>query len=370
MARRDRFRDVPPSLSGRSRHDVFVSLIDGVVSGVWRMTGNIRNLSPPSEPDNTIALTVTDRDVVAHDQDVIALTMVATDGGRLPRWHPGAHIDVHLPSGLLRQYSLCGDPDDAESYRIAVRRIPDGGGGSVEVHDLSVGLTVTTHGPRNAFPLTVPGYGSPARRFRFIAGGIGITPILPMLGLAERLGVDWSMLYAGRSRDSLPFVDEVAQFWDRVWIRTDDVGGLPTAAELLGDCPDGTAVYACGPAPMLTAIRSALSGRDDVELHFERFAAPPVVDGKEFSVTVASTGDTIRVGADETLLSALSRAGVHAPYSCQQGFCGTCRTRVVGVTEGTVDHRDTLLTDPEHENKMMLICVSRATEGSRLTLDL
>jgi ferredoxin-NADP reductase len=371
MVRRDRFRDVPPSLSGRSRHDVFVSLIDGVVSGVWRLTGNIRNLSPLTEPDNTIALTVTGRDVVAHDQDVIALTFAAADGERLPRWHPGAHIDVLLPSGRLRQYSLCGDPAVSDVYRIAVRRIPDGGGGSVEVHDVfDIGATTTTQGPRNAFPLTVPGYGSPTRRFRFIAGGIGITPILPMLALAGRLGVDWSMVYAGRTRDSLPFLDEVARYGDRVRIHTDDDGGLPTALDLLGDCPDGTAVYACGPAPMLTAIRSELAGRNEVELHFERFAAPPVVDGKKFTVTVASTGRQIHVGADETLLAALNRAGVPAPYSCRQGFCGTCRTRVLAVADGDVDHRDTLLTEPEHENQMMLICISRATEGSRLTLDL
>ncbi len=188
------------------------------------------------------------------------------------------------------------------------------------MHELAIGDTVTTHGPRNAFPLTIPGYGSPTRRFRFIAGGIGITPVLPMLGLAQRLGVDWSMVYAGRSRDSLPFIEEVATFGDRVRIRTDDADGLPTAAELLGDCPPGTAVYACGPAPMLTTIRSELAGRADVELHFERFAAPPVVDGHEFAVTVASTGEEIRVAADETLLAALNRAGVHAPVFVPAGL--------------------------------------------------
>jgi ferredoxin-NADP reductase len=301
---------------------------------------------------------------------VVALTFAAADGKPLPRWHPGAHIDLRLPSGRLRQYSLCGDPEHPDTYRVAVRRISDGGGGSVEVHDvLDVGATVATHGPRNAFPLTVPGYGSPTRRFRFIAGGIGITPILPMLSLAQRLGVDWSLVYAGRTRDSLPFLDEVASL-DRVRIHTDDAEGLPTAGDLLGDCPDATAVYACGPAPMLTAIRSELAGRDKVELHFERFAAPPVVDGREFDVAVGSTGQQIRVAADETLLAALKRSGVDAPYSCQQGFCGTCRTRVLGVDGGAVDHRDTLLTAPEHENQMMLICVSRASEGSRLTLDL
>jgi ferredoxin len=121
------------------------------------------------------------------------------------------------------------------------------------------------------------------------------------------------------------------------------------------------------PAPMLTAIRTALVGRDDVELHFERFAAPHVVDGRDFSVSVASTGQAVRVGADETLLSALNRAKVRAPYSCQQGFCGTCRTRVLA---GAVDHRDTLLTGPERAGGMMLTCVSRAVDGSHLSLGL
>jgi ferredoxin len=159
----------------------------------------------------------------------------------------------------------------------------------------------------------------------------------------------------------------MACFGDRVAIRTDDVSGLPTARELLGECPDGTAVYACGPAPMLTAIGAELAGRDNVELHFERFAAPPVVDERKFSASIASTGQTVAVGADETLLSALNRAGAHAPYSCQLGFCGTCRIRVL---DGIVEHRDTLLTDPERDSGMMLICISRGVENSRLTLDL
>ena len=364
----DRFRQAPPSVSGRVKHDPSLGAADAAITGLLAISGTIRKIKPPAEPDRTIALTVVDRRVVAHDQDVVALTLVAADGSGLPRWHPGAHLDIHLPSGLLRQYSLCGDPDDSDTYRIAVRRIVDGGGGSIEAHDrLPVGAGVMTHGPRNAFPLTVPGYGSPTRRVRFIAGGIGITPILPMLALAQRLGVDWSMMYAGRSVDSLPFIDEVARFGERVEIRTDDVTGVPSAAELLGDCPDGTTVYACGPAPMLTAIRAMLAGRANVELHFERFAAPPVVDGREFSVSIASTGQQVVVGADETLLTALRRSDVAAPYSCQQGFCGTCRTRVVA---GNVDHRDTLLTDPERACGMMLVCISRAADGAHLVLDL
>ena len=364
----ERHRRVPPSASGRLRHDPTLSLADAAISGLFAASAAVRRIRPPAGGPDTFALTVAARRVVAHDQDVVELTLTPVGGAALPPWYPGAHLDVHLPSGAVRQYSLCGNPAVTSDYRIAVRRIPGGGGGSIEVHDaLPVGSTVRTHGPRNAFPLTVPGYGSPARRFRFIAGGIGITPILPMLALARRLGIDWSMVYTGRSLDSLPFVDDVAGYGAAVTVRTDDRQGLPSAADLLGECPPGTAVYACGPAPMLTAIRSDLVGRDDVELHFERFAAPPVVDGRPFPVTIASRGEPVEVGAEETLLAALRRAGVAAPYSCQQGFCGSCRTQVLA---GSVDHRDTLLTGPERDAGMMLTCVSRATDGSGLTLDL
>lgn len=368
MAVFDRFRQAPPSVSGRSSHDVLLAVADVAVTGLWALSGSIRRVIPPAVHDSSIMLTVAERRVVARDQDVVMLTFADVDGAPLPPWRPGAHLDIHLPSGRVRQYSLCGDPARRDTYRIAVRRIPDGGGGSAEVHDsLAVGGRVTTSGPRNAFPLTVPGYGSPRQRVRFVAAGIGITPILPMLRHVERLGVRWSMVYAGRSRDSLPFLDELAEFGDRIEVLTDDVHGIPTAADLLGDCLDGTTVYACGPAPMLTAIRAQLVDRDDVELHFERFAAPPVIDGEAFDVRVASTGATVQVGAEQTLLSALQRADVWPPYSCRQGFCGTCRTRVL---DGRVDHRDTLLTDPERAEGMMLVCISRAAKGHQLTLDL
>ncbi|RAV09811.1 oxidoreductase [Mycolicibacterium sp. GF69] len=368
MGLRERYRQLPANPLRPRRRYVMIGVAEAVITGMEALAGSVRRVTPPPELDRALALRVADRQVVAQDENVVALTLASADGTPLPRWHPGSHIDITLPSGLVRQYSLCGDPADRDRYRIAVRRIPDGGGGSVEVHEaLRPGTTVTSHGPRNAFPLTVPGHGSPTQRLRFIAGGIGITPILPMLRLAQRLDVEWSMVYTGRSRESLPFVAEVARYRPHIDIRTDDVAGLPSADELLGDCPDGTAVYACGPAPMLTAIRERLVGRDNVELHFERFAAPPVVDGTNFSVTVASTGDVIDVTSDETLLSALRRSGVDAPYSCQQGFCGTCRSRVLA---GDVDHRDMLLTDTERADGMILTCVSRAAESSHLTLDL
>ncbi|OBF93185.1 ferredoxin [Mycobacterium sp. 852002-51152_SCH6134967] len=368
MGLRERYRQLPAHPLRPGRRYAMIGIADVVINSMEALAGAVRKVTPPRELDRTLILRVAEREVVARDENVVALTLVAADGESLPRWHPGSHIDITLPSGLVRQYSLCGDPARADSYRIAVRRIPDGGGGSIEVHEgLHTGATATSHGPRNAFPLTVPGYGSPTRRLRFVAGGIGITPILPMLRLAQALGVEWSMVYTGRSQDSLPFIEEVARFGSRVQIRTDDVDGLPDADDLLGDCPDGTAVYACGPAAMLTVIRERLVGRDNVELHFERFAAPPVEDGTTFSVTVAARDQTIDVGAEETLLAALRRSGVQAPYSCQQGFCGTCRTRVLA---GAVDHRDTLLTDTERDGGLMLICISRAAEGSHLTLDL
>ncbi|MGV0991830.1 MAG: PDR/VanB family oxidoreductase [Mycobacterium sp.] len=360
--------DLPGRGFRRLRYSALLGLADVTVTGLWATTGRLRKPIPPPQRDRTLTLTVTDRRIVAHDQNVVALELAAADGSPLPQWHPGSHLDIHLPSGRVRQYSLCGEPGLRTSYRIAVRRIPDGGGGSIEVHDaLPVGSTVTTSGPRNAFPFAVPGHGSPARRIRFVAGGIGITPILPMLDLADRIGVDWSMIYVGRSADSIPFIDEVRRFGDRVEIRTDDVHGQPCAEELLGECPDGTTVYACGPAAMLTLIRSRLIGRSEVELHFERFAAAPVIGGEEFTVTIGSSDQEFTVGAEETILAALRKGGVTTAYSCQQGFCGTCRTRVL---EGVVQHRDTLLGTAERDAGMMLTCVSRAAAGENLRLDL
>ncbi len=360
--------DLPGRGLGRLRYSGLLGLADVTVTGLWAVTGRLRKPTAPPQRDRTLTLTVVDRKVVARDQNVVELTLAASDGSALPAWHPGAHLDIGLPSGRVRQYSLCGDPGTRNTYRIAVRRIPDGGGGSIEVHDaLAVGSTVTTSGPRNAFPLSVPGHGSPSRRIRFIAGGIGITPILPMLALAQRLNLDWSMIYVGRSRDSIPFLDEVGSFGERIEIRTDDVSGVPSVDDLLGECLSGTTVYVCGPASMLTLIGERLAGRTDVELHFERFAAAPVVDGEEFTVTIGSSGRRVTVRADETLLSALRSAGVDAPYSCRQGFCGTCRAKVM---EGVVQHRDALLTEPERASGMMLTCVSRAAAGEDLRLDL
>ncbi|WP_066903728.1 PDR/VanB family oxidoreductase [Mycolicibacterium houstonense] len=363
---------VPAHVRGRYRRDPLL-VVANKFSTLWFGTfPRLKRTTEVADINRTRTLRVARRDTVAHDENVVALTLTSAYGVELDPWTPGAHLDLLLPSGRIRQYSLCGDPANRDSYRIAVRRVPNGGGGSIEVHDtLAVGSLVRVTGPRNGLPMSIPGYGSPARRLRFVAGGIGITPILPMVVAAERLGLEWSMVYTGRSRDSLPFIDDVAAFGDKVTIRTDNEHGLPTTVDLLGDLPASTSVYCCGPTPMLELLRSALTGREDVELHYEGFSAPPVVDGDRFTVVLARSGRSIAVSAQESALAAVLREDPAATaYSCMQGFCGTCK---VTVLAGEVDHRDSLLTAAERDEGAILTCVSRAADRTghgKLVLDL
>ncbi|MET8799160.1 PDR/VanB family oxidoreductase [Nocardia sp. NPDC004568] len=330
----------------------------------WTALTNRRELTPRAD-DGRIRVRVVERQIRAHDNDVVSLRLAAADGRDLPRWRPGAHLDVELPSGRLRQYSLCGDPADTRTYRIAVRRIP--GGGSEEVHRaIAAGAALVVRGPRNAFPFAVPGHGSPAGRLRFVAGGIGITPILPMMRLADSLGIDWTMVYTGRARETLPFLDEVERFGGRVTVRTDDRSGLPTGAELVDGVRRGTAVYCCGPAPMVGAVAAALRGIPGVELHSERFSAPPIVDGAPFEIELARSGEVLAVPADRSALDVLLAHRPDQPYSCRQGFCRTCRVRVLS---GAPDHRDSVLSPAERAAGDLLACVSRGA-GDRLLLDL
>ncbi|MDT7771475.1 MAG: hypothetical protein QOC67_399 [Pseudonocardiales bacterium] len=336
-----------------------------------RMSGRFSTLGRrPSVVAVNRELRVVVREVRAEASDVVSLRLVRPRGeraaGALPAWRPGAHLDVVLPSGQVRQYSLCGDPADRDSYRIAVRRIADGGGGSREVHGLAEGAELTVRGPRSAFPLIQ------APRYLFLAGGIGITPILPMLRAVAATRADWRFVYAGRDRGSMPFLDEIAELDpSRVVIRADaEHGGPATGAELLEFAPGGeTTGYLCGPVPMLTAVRAAMNtagapGRV-AALHVERFSAPPVLGGRPFTVELARSGGILEVPADRSLLEVVGERLPDVAYSCRQGFCGTCRTRVL---EGAVEHRDRVLTQQER-GTTMTICVSRAG-GDRLVLDL
>ncbi len=355
---------IPATLRGRGRADLLLPALN-VVMGVWDALGSrVIRERPRQVRADRLTVTVTSARPVADG--VVSLEFTAEAQTPLPAWYPGAHIDVHLPSGRKRQYSLCGDPADRSRYSIAVRRVPadtGGRGGSDEMHTLEVGDVLPISFPRNAFPLAPPGHGSSARRVHLIAGGIGITPILPMVRLADRLGVDWTLTYAGRSRASMPFLDALDRF-DRVTVLTDDVHGIPTGRDLLGEVLPSTAVYCCGPEPMLAAVREELGDRTDVELHFERFGAPPVLDGRPFAVELANTGEVFDVPADRSVLDVLADAHPDIPYSCHQGFCGTCRVRLLA---GDPDHRDRVLTDDERADGVFMPCVSRAS-GERLVV--
>ncbi|WP_330334989.1 PDR/VanB family oxidoreductase [Streptomyces sp. NBC_00536] len=296
--------------------------------------------------------------IVSRTEPAEGVLHLVLESPELPAWSPGAHIDITLPSGLVRQYSLCGDPADTGRYTIAVRLVEDGRGGSREAHaGLTEGSELELRPPRNRFALAA------APSYVFVAGGIGITPILPMLRAATAAGAAWTLLYGGRSRASMPFLDELAAYGERVTVVPEDEAGLP-GLSVLGAAPAGTLVYCCGPEPLMAAaVAAAPAG---VEVRLERFApgAPSGADAP-FTVTLARSGRTVEVPADGTTLAAVRRELPDTPYSCEQGFCGTCRQ---GVLSGEVDHRDDLLTD-EERGTSMLLCVSRA-RGEHLTLDL
>ena len=362
-------QDLPPHLYGKDRrHDLGLGLVMTAARAFARTTALLPmgRLTPPVA-DTGLELEVAQRVIEAVDGSVCSVELRSPAHEQLPTWWPGAHLDVHLPSGRMRTYSLCGDFRDRSTYRIAVRRLTDGGGGSIEAHEvLQVGSRITVRGPRNAFPFAPPGSGSTAPRVHFVAGGIGITPILAMMRLAESRGMDWSLLYWGRDAQSLPFLDEVARYGERVVVRTDDRDGLPTAAALLDGVVAGDAVYCCGPPPMIEMVRARVRELPGTELHIERFAPPPVVDGAPFIVELARSGEVVDIPATVSVLDAIRPGRPQIAYSCRQGFCGTC---VVGVIDGEPEHRDSLLTDRQHADGKMLVCVSRAAAGTRLVLD-
>ncbi len=317
-----------------------------------------------AEPRAEIKVVVAER--VEAAVGVVALTLAAADGGALPQWSPGAHIDLHLRADLTRQYSLCGDPADREHWRVAVLRESAGRGGSAFVHEeLAVGTTLAVSAPRNNFALL------PARRYLFIAGGIGITPLLPMIAQAEADGAEWSLLYGGRSRGSMAFAKGLAaRHGARVRIHPQDEHGLLDLAAHLADPAEQTLVYACGPEPMLAAVADACAHWPADALRVERFT--PVEVGEParadaFDVVLARSGTRVTVRPGCSILEAVESAGVTVLSSCREGTCGTCETAVL---EGVPEHRDSLLTQDEREsNEIMFLCVSRSL-SPELVLDL
>jgi ferredoxin-NADP reductase len=306
---------------------------------------------------------VTERRQLA--QEVIGLTLEGVDGS-LPPWGPGAHVDVVLPSGVVRQYSLCG-PLGSERYEIAVLRDLGGRGGSREVHrSLHPGSELNISAPRNRFPL------EDAHVYMLIAGGIGITPILSMIeALAER-AVPWRLVYGGRSRISMAFLEQLEAWGDKVTVVPQDRRGMvDLQSELHGH--QGSAIYVCGPGPMIAAVQGVVDAWDSPNLHYEQFVAPAEASGQAgagvasgFEVQLAVGGPVLAVSEEQTILQAFLRAGVDVLFSCEEGTCGSCQTTVLS---GEVDHRDALLSDEERAGQQMLICVSRA-RSARLVLDI
>lgn len=296
---------------------------------------------------------------------VLAITLRDPSGRRLPDWAPGAHIDLVLPGGLVRQYSLCGDRWDSTRYRVGVLREDAGRGGSVWVHDtLRPGDLLEIGGPRNTFPLR------PAGEYQFVAGGIGITPLLPMIDQAERLDIPWRLIYTGRSRARMAFLDDLARYGERVVVVPRDEQPRVDLERLVSGLPADARVYACGPGGLLSDLAGHFAGSPPGHLHMERFEPEqPVgrVDERSFEVELRRTGATVQVGADESVVDAVRRAGASVLTSCERGVCGTCETTVL---EGTPDHRDSLLDPRERAaGDCMFVCVSRSADA-RLVLDL
>lgn len=346
--------ELPKSLDG-SGPDRLLHLLHRLVGGVeWLHRNSRRGVAPPRPVNRDIPLVISQ--IRAEADGVRSLRLTRPGGGLLPAWQPGAHLDVLLPSGRKRQYSLCGPPGERNHYRIAVRRIADGAGGSREIHDeLVEGDRIVASGPRNAFPFVADG------SYLFVAGGIGITPILPMVRTAMARGADWRLVYAGRSRATMPFLPELAELpAERVWIRPDTEFGIPAAGtELLAHAPTGASVYACGPVPMITALRLELPGSTAKGLHWERFSAPPIIDGRTFTVELARSGRTVEVPADRSALEAIGEVLPEVAYSCRQGFCGTCH---VPLLSGEVRRRGRALGGD------VAICVDRGQ--GRIAVDL
>jgi ferredoxin-NADP reductase len=302
--------------------------------------------------------------------NALLLELESASGEVLPEWPPGAHLDIHLPSGLTRQYSLCGAREDRSTYVVVVLREPHGRGGSEEIYrELGVGTEFISSTPRDHFRLV------DASEYVLIAGGIGITPIKAMVDELRARGARWRLHYGGRSREHMAFVDELVDLGgDNVSIVPQDVDGLLDVPAMIGNLSPEAAVYCCGPAPLLDAVLTACAEAGASErLHFERFVPPTdgagfVTDGDTaFEVELRSSGVTLQVPADKTLLEVVQSVLPDVPFSCTEGYCGSCESVVL---DGEPDHRGSLMTPEEHdEERTMLICVGRS-KSHRLVLDL
>lgn len=312
-------------------------------------------------------------DVQAEARDVVLVEMRAPGGGALPPFEPGAHLEIELPNGLIRHYSLVNDCRERDRYVVAVGRAANGRGGSTFLHQsVHRGMRLSIDPPRNNFALDAN-----AECFLFIAGGIGVTPMMSMIAWCEARGRPWRLVYAVRNAQRAAFYETLVPYGDRVHLHFDDrAGGVLDVAPWMADARPGEHVYCCGPEPLMAAVRAAVGARAPETVHFEYFAAPvaavaPAVvgagDPASFRVELRKAGLSFEVPPEQSILDVLEEHGLALPYACREGLCGTCQTDVV---DGDIDHRDYVLSAADREaGRTMMICVSRA-KSPTLVLDL
>jgi tetrachlorobenzoquinone reductase len=305
------------------------------------------------------------RSVTWEAPNILSYELRALEGGELPPFTAGAHIDLTLPSGLVRSYSLVNAQAERHRYVIAVQKDRASRGGSKWVHEgLRAGDVVNVAGPRNNFALD-----ESAQHSIFLAGGIGITPILGMIDRLQTLGRSWQLVYCARKRAGTAFVDALERMPQVRFNFDEEPGGrMLDVAALVKEAPSGAHLYCCGPLPMLEAFEQATNALPRERVHVEYFTAkePPAREGG-FKVVLARSARELTVPPGKTILDTLSEAGINVAHSCTEGVCGTCETRVL---EGIPDHRDLILTEGERaSNKTMMICCSGA-KSERLVLDL
>ncbi len=308
--------------------------------------------------------------IVQEAEDIRSFELVDPDGRLLPMFTAGAHLDVELPNGVARQYSISSDPRDVDRYVVAVLREPESRGGSVYMHDnVGEGDTLTVHAPRNNFPLS-----DKATHHILLAGGIGVTPMMAMARDLSARGESFEMHYCTRAPAKTAFMGEIAasDFADRIRYHHDNgdpADGLDIEG-LLRDVRAGAHVYYCGPAGFMRACENATSHWPVGTVHFEFFSVDESVDrgaSEAFQIKIHSTGQVFDVPADRTIVEVLRANGLDVDTMCEEGICGTCATVLI---DGAPDHRDFVLDDEEKERgEFIMVCCSRA-KSPMLTLDL
>jgi vanillate O-demethylase ferredoxin subunit len=314
------------------------------------------------------SLTVLVADVRAEAKDVITLELRAIAGGELPAFTPGAHLDVHLPNGLVRNYSLTNDWRERNRYVVGVGRAADSRGGSSYIHSsIRAGAQLKISAPRNNFALD-----EKSASFLFIAGGIGVTPIMSMVRWCIANGKPWRLIYAARSRQRTAFYEELCALGaDRVHFHFDDEAGqVLDVARAISGWNEGESIYCCGPTPLMEGVKALTENLPSGTVRFEWFTVPESDEAQEsnsFTVRLERSNVAFEVPEQKSILEVLEEHGFELPFSCREGLCGTC---VTNVCSGEPDHRDYVLSDEERASgKMMTICCSRS-KSPVLTLDL